>query len=419
MASSEIGFKTLIKVNDAIEMIKRKLKHRLVEYEEVRILEALNRICYENVTSPMDIPPFDRAAMDGYAVKAEDTINASIKNPILLEVTNCIEPGNIKDLEVKSGCAIEISTGSPIPKNADAVIPYEDTKRIGKYIEVYSPVHPGKNISFKGEDIKKGDIILEKGTIIRPWDIAVLASTNISKVKVLRKPKIGILSIGSEIIEPGSRWEEGKIFNSTGVMLRAFVMEDLGEPIDLGIVEDEEDKICERIMNSIDKCDIIITTGGTAIGKTDKTINAIKRIGGEVIFHGVSMRPGKPTAMAILNGKPIVMLSGFPVAALTGYQNFVRKIIEQICEIKFLPQPKIKAKIARRIASQLGSREHLRVKVVKRGDEYIAIPLRLTGSGLLSSITQATGIIVIPEELEGLEEGEEVEVTLIRGVNEN
>jgi len=418
LALTGIGFKSLIKVDDAIKRIKAKLNYRIVEYEEVNVLEALNRICYEDVIANLDIPPFDRAAMDGYAVKAEDTIGASIKNPILLKVSGYVETGVKQNLELKSGCAIEISTGAPIPKYANAVIPYEDVRRIGDYIEVYSPVHPWKNVSLKGEDIKAGDVVLKKGTIIRPWDIAALASLNINKIRVIRKPKIGILSTGTEIIEPGGKLENGKIFNSTKIMLKALIIEDHGEPVDLGVVEDDEEKICEVILKSIDQCDVIITTGGTSVGKSDKTINAIKSVGGEIIFHGVAMRPGKPTAMAILKGKPIVMLSGFPVAALTGYQNFVKTILEEICGMKFPQQPKVKAKMARRVASQLGSREYLRVKVVKEGEEYIAIPLRLTGSGLLSSVTQATGIVIIPEEVEGIEEGEIVEVTLIKGVDE-
>ncbi|MCS7368680.1 MAG: molybdopterin molybdotransferase MoeA [archaeon GBS-70-058] len=412
------SFKTLTKVDEALKLIDERVTYKVEGYEEIEISEAVNRICYEDIISPINVPPFTRAAMDGYAVKAEDTTSASIKNPIILKVIGCIDVGRTPEIELKPGCAIEISTGAPIPKGADAVIPYEETKRINGYIEVYSQVHPWKNVSLMGEDIKVGDIILKKGTIIKPWDIAVLVSVNILKVKVLRKPIIGVLSTGSEIIEPGGSIEEGKIWNSTKVMLKAMILEDYGVPLDLGVVEDDEDKICEKIMNALPKCDIIITTGGTSIGRSDKTVSAIRRIGGEIIFHGVSMRPGKPTAMAIVKGKPIVMLSGFPVAALTGYQNFVRRVMERICGIKFPPQPKIKARMDRRIASQLGSREYLRVKVLKKNGEYIAIPLRLTGSGLLSSITQATGIVVIPENVEGYEEGDIVEVTLLRGVDE-
>jgi len=412
------SFKTLTKVDEALKLIDERVTYKVEGYEEIEISEAVNRICYEDIISPINVPPFTRAAMDGYAVKAEDTTSASIKNPIILKVIGCIDVGRTPEIELKPGCAIEISTGAPIPKGADAVIPYEETKRINGYIEVYSQVHPWKNVSLMGEDIKVGDIILKKGTIIKPWDIAVLVSVNILKVKVLRKPIIGVLSTGSEVIEPGGSIEEGKIWNSTKVMLKAMILEDYGVPLDLGVVEDDEDKICEKIMNALPKCDIIITTGGTSIGRSDKTVSAIRRIGGEIIFHGVSMRPGKPTAMAIVKGKPIVMLSGFPVAALTGYQNFVRRVMERICGIKFPPQPKIKARMDRRIASQLGSREYLRVKVLKKNGEYIAIPLRLTGSGLLSSITQATGIVVIPENVEGYEEGDIVEVTLLRGVDE-
>ncbi|MEM2136615.1 MAG: molybdopterin molybdotransferase MoeA [Candidatus Methanomethylicia archaeon] len=413
------GFKELIKVDDAVKLMEEAITHRIMEAEEIGIEEALGRINFEDIISPMNIPPFNRAAMDGYAVKAEDTNSASIKNPIILKVIGYVNVGETFEKRIDNGTAVEIATGAPLPEGADAIVPYEDTKRIGEYIEVYSPAYPGRNVSFIGEDIKVNEKVLLKGTIIRPWNIAVLASINITRIRVLRKFIAGILSTGSELVEPGQKLEEGKIVNSTKIMLKTLIVEDGGRPLDLGIVEDEEDEIRERIEKVIGECDMIITTGGTSVGKTDKTIEAIRKMGGRVIFHGVSMRPGKPTALAIIDGKPIIMLSGYPVAALTGYQNFVRKAIELMCGVKMPPQPRIMARMARRVASQLGSREYLRVKVVKRNGEYIAIPLRLTGSGLLSSITKATGMVIISEEEEGIEEGELVEIFLFKQVEED
>lgn len=287
-------------------------------------------------------------------------------------------------------------------------------KRTNRQIEVYSTIPPGKNVSRKGEDLKRNQIIIERRTIIRPWNIAALASANITELKVLRKPRIAIISTGAELIEPGETPTPGKVINSTKIMLGELIKENGGEPIEYGNLEDDTDKISKNILKASKENDIVITTGGTSIGKSDYTIEAALKIGANLIFHGVAIRPGKPVALAKLKEKPIIMLSGYPVAALMEFEIFVKKIIHKICDTKEMPPLKIKAKIKRRTPSQLGVRDFLRVILKRTKKGIIAEPLRLTGSGILSTITRATGIIEIPEEVEGLEKGEIVDVIILK-----
>ncbi len=412
------GFKKLIKVSEALRKIEAELRYRITEAEVVDLISSINRVAAENIVAPADIPPFNRAAMDGYAVRAEDISGATTTNPVLLKVIGKIEVGELSDVVVSEGDAVEISTGAPIPKGANAVVPYEETNRIGEYIEVYKAIPPWKNISKRGEDIKRGSIVISKGSTIRAWNIGVLASLNIVKVKVYRKPKIAVLSTGNEIVELGCKIEEGKIVDSTKWMLRALIESLNCEFINLGISSDNKGEIAEKVLKGIKLADMIITTGGTSVGKRDYTVEAVMEAGGNLIFHGVSMRPGKPTAFAILNEKPILMLSGFPVAALMGFEVFGRKIISLISGLKAQPKPKVKAKISRRVASIIGVRDYLRVKLKVVNGELWAEPLKLTGSGILSTITEASGIVVIPEEVEGFDVGDEVEVILLEPIEE-
>ena len=409
-----IGFKELIKVDEAICRIKQEITYRISEVEVVDLISSLGRVSSENILAPIDVPPYDRAAMDGYAARAEDITGATQLNPAILKLIGSIEVGEFKDIKVNRGEAVEISTGAKIPEGANVVVPYEDARKVNGYVEVYRAIPVWKNISMKGEDIKAGELALEKDMVIRSWDIGVLASLNITKVKVYRKPRIAVLSTGNELIELGEDLKPGKIVNSTKWMIAALIDELGGEFIDLGTARDQEEEIAKRVLEGLKHADMVITTGGTSVGKKDYVIKAVKSIGAKILFHGVSMRPGKPTGFAVLNGKPIVMLSGFPVAALIGFELFAKKAISIISGLKETPRPRIKAKMTRRVASELGVRDFLRVKLVRSGSEFLAEPLKLTGSGILSTITKSTGMVVIPEEVEGVEEGEEVDVILLR-----
>ncbi|MCL7389350.1 MAG: molybdopterin molybdotransferase MoeA [Thaumarchaeota archaeon] len=408
------GFKRLTSVEKALQILREVLeKQEKKDTEVLPLLESHGRVCGEDIYAPFDIPSFDRSAVDGYAVIAEDTFSASPSNPIELKIVGSLMPGDEPgSLRIDKGEAVEVATGAPLPLNANAVIMAEDAKEIKPgLVEVYKQVHPFQNVSRKGEDFKMGELVVKRGTRIKPWHIGALASLNISHVKVFSKPRIGILSTGSELVELGSELKPGKIVNSSKIMLKALISSCGGEPVDLGTVEDDVELISEKIEDGLKNCDALITTGGTSIGRRDLVFLAVNLIG-KVLVHGLAMRPGKPTGFGLVRDKLVFMLSGFPVAALIGFNLFVKPTIEALLGTRSEPSPKIVGRLKRRVASLSGMRSYVRVRLVKYGDSYIVEPLRLTGSGLISTLTEANGLLVIPENLEGYDEGEEVEVEL-------
>ncbi|MEM4466002.1 MAG: molybdopterin molybdotransferase MoeA [Nitrososphaerota archaeon] len=411
------GFKKLVSVEEALRLLE-KLTRSLTSrrLEEVSLLDSLGRVCGEDILAPNDVPPYDRSAVDGYAVIAEDTFGASPTNPVELKVLGSV---NLIDLEntfpeVKRGCSVEVMTGAPIPPGANAVVMAEDVRKIEEnLIEVVKPVHPFQNISRRGEDFKKGEVVVEKGTLIKPWHIGALASLNITKVKVVVKPSVGVLSTGSELIEVGEEAGERYVVNSTKPMLKALIRSVGGEPVDFGIVEDDLQEIKDKIIKALEICDLLIITGGTSVGRRDLVPEAIRELG-QIVVHGIAMRPGKPTGFGYVNGKIVFMFSGFPVASIVGFNLLAKPTIERMLGVKTQPKPTVKGILARKVASPGGVRCFVRVKVSWniRENKYIVEPLMLTGSGLLSTLIKANGLLVIPENMEGYDEGEEVEVEL-------
>jgi len=412
------GFKRLIGVSEALEKLRKAVTHRIREVEEIELMDSLGRICAEDVKAMMDIPPYDRSAVDGYAIIAEDVFGASPMNPIKLKLVDRIlagtDPSTIPRIE--RGEAVEIMTGAPIPSNANAVVMAEDVKAVEGGIEVMKPVHPYQNVSRRGEDFAKGEIVIRRGVRVKPWHIGALASLNVRRLKVFRRPRISVLSTGDELIELGGELKPGKMVNSTKPMLMALLLAEGCIPLDLGIVGDDVDEIHSRILTGLRKSDGVIVTGGSSIGVRDLVPEAVKRLG-EIVFHGVRMRPGKPTGAAVSDGKPIFMLSGFPVAAAIGFEVFVRPILAYMQRCVIEPRPRIRGILTRRVVNPPSTRSYVRVKVFESEGKVMVEPLRLTGSGILSSLTRGNGLLIIPEELEGYDEGDSVEVELLHPIS--
>ena len=417
MSIRERGFKRLVKVSDALNMLLSKVS-RKDAIERVSLLDAIGRVLAEDIVAEEDIPCFNRSAVDGYAVRSRDTFGASHVNPVKLKVVGRVDVGETPSISVSEGEAVEIATGAVIPDGADAVVMYEDVKAVDGEIDVFKPVTPLENVSLKGEDVKKGEVVARKGLILRPWDIGVLASLNIPYVNVVAKVKVAVFSTGNELVEVGERPPPGKLVNSTKSLVLAAVKELGCETLDLGLVPDDVEKIVERMREGVNVADVLITTGGTSIGKRDYVREALEKAGGSILAHGIAMKPGKPTGLGLLEGKPVIMLSGYPVAALVGFEAFIKPLIYHMLGAQEQPRAVIKARLTRRVASTPGTRSYLRVFVEKRGDVFYAEPLRLTGSGVLSSVVKANGIVIIPEHRDGFDEGEEVYVQLIRPVEE-
>lgn len=405
------GFKERASVQDAVRSIERSNLRRL-GCEFVDIVDACGRILAEDVTARYDVPHFDRSAVDGYAVFAEDTFGASQNNPAILKLVGEVEMGE-KPVEMGKGEAVKVSTGSALPKGANAVVMLEYAKELDSFVEIYRPVAPFENVSKRGEDVKAGDIVLKRGEILQPQDIGILASLGYERIKVLRKPKVVIISTGNELLKLGEELEVGKVVDSNSYMLFCAVRFYGCEPMLYGIVKDRFEDLRNAIEEAIEIGDIVITIGGTSVGKRDLVPEVVKSVG-RIMFHGISIKPGMPTAFGVIDGKPILMLSGFPVACLVGFELLFPHILSKLTGVRIVKRrgEVVKAKLKRRIPSKAGVRTFVRV-TYKDG---FAEPLMTSGSGILTSTIKANGIVVIPECKEGFEEGEVVDVVLIRDI---
>lgn len=404
------GFSKHVNVEKALEEFFSKVRLES-KTEDVPLMDAVNRILAEDVVSGYNIPHFDRAAMDGYAVRAEDTFGASFDNPMLLKVIGEMEIGEKKSIRIEKGEAVRIATGAVMPEGSNAVIMIEYTNRLNDSVEIYKAVTPSENVSLVGEDVKAGEKILQKGTILQPQDVGILAALGRTKVKVLRIV-VAILSTGNELVEPDKKPEKGEVIDVNRYTI-ASALKLLGcNVLDCGICRDEEKEIEKRLKYALHNADVVIASGGTSVGEKDLLPKVVKKLG-EIIVHGVSIKPGMPTALAAVNGKPVILLPGFPVAAIVAFYNLVPPILEKTLKVR-IQQNYVKAKVAKRISSKEGVKTFTRVALKKSKDGYIAEPIRTSGSGILSSLVKAHGFAIIPEESEGVEEGEEVDVLLLR-----
>jgi len=399
------GFASLKLVDEALRSLFEVVKPSVLESELIPLKESLRRVAAEDVVAKRDVPPFERSAMDGYAARASDTFGASEQNPKTLRLA--------KGKSVSLGEAVRVWTGAELPRSADAVVMLEYVRETNGKIEIIVQVTPGENVSQKGEDIHRGEIAVRKGTRIRPEDIGLLTALGYKEVKVVRKPRVGILSTGSELVEPGTPLKPGKIINVNRLVLSNMVLELDGEPVDLGIVKDDLKEIARRISAGLRKVDILLTTGGTSVGGADLVPDAVNSLGElGIIVHGVTIRPGKPTGVAVVKKKPVMLLSGYPVAAMFGFETFARPLILRMLGVPHERRHIVKAKLTRKVASTLGVRVYLRVRVYEKNGELFADPIGTHGSGILTSMTKATGYVIIPEERDRLEKGELVAVNV-------
>ena len=414
------AIKETLSTEEALKKILDNLKFPSFASEFVSIEEALGRILAKDFKSSKDLPPFDKSAVDGYAVIAENTFGASTNNPLILKKVGQVKTSDITVPKVKDGEAALVYTGSRIPQGSNAVVmlEYTDEDDILK-IEVSSAVAPGKNVSKSGEDVKAGELILKKGTRLKPQDMGILVAIGVTEVEVLKKPKIALLSTGNELVPVGSMNTLGGTVDVNKIIISAMSRIMGADVIDLGIATDDLDEIRLKVQEGLRNGDLVIVTGGTSIGDTDLTMEAINSIGKPgALVHGVSMKPGKPTGLAIMNNKLIASLSGYPVAAMIGFEALVKPILIKMLGIFDDPTPTVKAKLTRRITSPLGERNYVRVRVEKSDGSLLAFPIRSTGSGIISSMIRANGFLIIPEDREGIDEEEEVEVRLFRPMDE-
>ena len=409
------GFKHLTPTNEALKVIIEKLPKRPADNEEVPTSSALGRILGQNLVSNIDVPLFDRAAMDGFAVRAEDTYGASVSSPIFLRSVGGIGIGVTPSVSIRKGEAAPVVTGGQMPQGADAVVMVEYIKQTSDgTVEISSQVHPVENVSRVGEDVRKGTVVLREGTRLLPQDIGMLSYLGFSGVSVKRRLKVAVLSTGNEIQET-PKPTSGNVPDVNRPTLLNAVRELGCEPIDMGIAIDDFAEIRDKLKQAIQAADIVLVTAGTSVGPGDIVPRVIDSLGKPgMLVHGVAMRPSMPTGLGVVNGKPVVSLPGYPVSAYLAFLEFVPSLLNHLLATNSLPRPMVKAKLRRRVAGVLGSRTYVRVQVAEREGDVYAEPVRTSGAGILSSLVQANGFIIVPEHVEGYEEGQTVEVELFR-----
>ena len=347
--------------------------------------------------------------MDGYALRAAETFGASPTDPASFKVIGEILPGDVGDFEVEPGEAVRIMTGGAFPKGADAVLMVEQTTDQGDSVLVHGPVVPGRNVARAGEDVQKGDRVLGRGRVLRPQDLGVLASIGEVELQVTRRPVVGILSTGNELVEPDSAeaGSRGHVVNSCRFLLEGLVTLTGGIPQSLGTLPDDSDTIRAALV-AFDG-DILLTTGATSTGKEDFLPGLIAELG-ELFVHGVNIRPASPLGFGRMGEALAVLLPGNPVAAMVGFDVFVRPAIQLM-----LSQPegrnnrRVRGRLRRKLASALNRTDFVRVLLLGDGEVE---PLRSGGAGVLTSVTKADGFVIVPRDDEGFEAGTEVEVFL-------
>lgn len=404
------GFQKLTLTDEALEKWLSILKIGKPLTEVVSLPNALRRVLAVELVAKEALPRFDKSAMDGYALKSADTFGASQSKPIALRLT---ENQELADKQAKP-----IWTGNPIPTGADAVVMLEYTERQDGQLKVWSQLPLNANVSKMGEDIKKGNLVAEAGIRLTPYHIGLAAALGYSQLKVAAKPKIGILATGNELAEIGTALSGNLIYDSNKIMISAVCSELGAETTDLGIAKDNMDEISEKIKKALETQDAIITTGGTSVGGLDLVPDAVNSLGKPgVIVHGVALRPAMPTAVAVLNNKPVLILSGNPVASIIGFEVFGRAMVCRLLGMsKTEPRSMMKAVLSRRVPSVLGRKTYVRVRVTLKNDEFIAEPISAKGSGSISTMTQSNGFVVVPENREGVTEGEQVIVQMFGGL---
>jgi len=409
--------KGFFKVQTPDELYKKLDRFTPLSFEKVNIEDSLHRVLSEPITSPINLPEFRRSTVDGFALKAKDTYGASEKNPAILRLVGEIPMGQISNIEVKEGEAVKVATGGMVPKGADAVQMVEFTECVDSFtLHAFKTLSPLENVIQIGEDVKAGETVLHKGHWIRPQDIGLMAGIGKTDVHVYLQPRVGIISSGDEIVPIENIPAPGEIRDINRYTIISMVKETGGIPLFLGIAKDHFKDLKEKIEFGLRESDMVVITGGSSVGTLDLTGEVLQIFPEtEILAHGVSIRPGKPTLLADINGKPFLGLPGHPVSAIVIFHFFgkpILKILSGLSREVIWHQIKVKAKASRNIPSVPGREDYVRVKLEEKDGTLWAHPI-FGKSGAISNLVHANGLIRIGINEEGLEEGEEAEVFLI------
>ncbi len=405
-------FLKLTSVNDLMDIINKKINPVLADsIESLSLLESNNRVLAENIKAAEDLPPYSRSAVDGYAVRAEDTFGASPENPAYLRVIGEIEIGEKPQQSLKPGSAIYIPTGAELPAAANSCLMVEDTEKFGRQIEVMNSVSAGENIIKKGDDIKAGQLLLAKGSRLSSAEIGALAGLGHAQASVFTRPEIAIISSGDELIHPGSKRRGSSIYDINSYLLGSLFKEWGLKPSLKGIVTDNKADLKAKIETSLE-ADLIVISGGSSVGVKDYTIEVINSIARPGVFlHGLAVKPGKPTILGLLNETPIIGLPGNPSSAWVVAALVIPAVINRMRELSVETRAEfyknsITARLSEPISSIPGRQEYFPVKLSK---DKLARPL-YGKSNLITTLVDSDGLVIIPPGSEGLAQDSQVEI---------
>jgi len=402
----------MIKVEEALKTILEGI--RPLGCENVPITSALGCVLGEDIVSGRTIPSLANSAMDGYAVIAADTASASRARPVVLDVLEDVPAGKVATQPVRKGQAIRIMTGAPLPGGADAVMRVEDTEAQGGRVKIFVAAEPGLDIREAGEDVKTGELVIPRGSVIRAAEVGMLAALGRSFVYVHQRPVVAIVSTGDELLEVDEAPGPGKIVNSNGYSLAALVLEAGGVPLQVGIARDNREDLLAKFKAAA-RADIVISSGGVSVGDYDLVKDIMAEIGSRIQFWRVAMRPGRPLAFGLLEGKPLFGLPGNPVSTMVSFEQFIRPAILKMRGYRNLFRKAVRAEMADGYKKKAGLKYFLRARVELRGGKYVAALTGEQGSGILKSMVLANGLVVLPEDVAAVKPGDEVAVQLLDG----
>jgi molybdenum cofactor synthesis domain-containing protein len=373
--------------------------------ERVRLVDANGRVAAADVKSSRDVPPFSRAGMDGYAVRAEDTFGANRYEPKVLRVIDKVYTGEVPGKAVDAGTAIEIATGAPMPQGADAVVMVEETEKAGDDVRVLTPVYPRQNVGRQGADIVIGQTVIARGDVLNPSRIGALAALGSVEVDVFAKPTVAILSTGNEIVDQGQELRAGQIYDINKYTLSTIIQEHGGVPTPFSTAQDTIDAL-ERAIDACAACDMLVFSGGSSVGERDLILDVIGRKG-EIVFHGIAVKPGKPTVFGTIDGKPMFGMPGYPTSCLSNAYMLLVPALRSMARLAPRHTATITLPVGQRVVSTTGRHQFYTVRIV----DGQAMPA-FKASGDITSMSQADGYIEIPAQTDIVEKGELVEVKL-------
>ncbi|MBI3700830.1 MAG: molybdopterin biosynthesis protein [Afipia sp.] len=406
-------FLTVLSREQALARFEAALSPRELPVEECDLKGALGLALAKDIIAAVDVPPFDRSNVDGFAVRSADTSGAGEARPVRLSLNaEIIACGTAPQLPVRAGTATPIATGGPIPRGADAVMMVEHTQPSGDGIDIRRAVSPGQFVSYAGSDIARGETLLRTGTLIGSREIGILAASGVARVAVAKRPRVAIISTGDELVQPGHPLRPAAIYDTNGAIVAAAVSENGGEAFFLGAIPDEEDKLETVMREALATHDMLIVSGGTSKGEGDVSHRIVARLGKPgIVAHGVALKPGKPLCLAVCGGKPVVILPGFPTSAMFTFHDMIVLVLRRLAGLPPRNDAHVSARVPVRIASELGRTEFVMVSLVEGDNGLIAYPSG-KGSGAITSFAQADGFLKIDALSDQMPAGTETNITL-------